>query len=166
MVAAGVLGVALLGLVELHRTSMGGTARSMQVAEAAEVARQIAEQVASQPLAQLPNCAPGAGVGGGQLPAGPNGCRATLGPGTAYAAPRLPPCTYTVNSAAVMPSDPAAFPDAMTASETRKYRVDMAVSQHPDFSNFPNSALITVWVCWQDTRGFVQEYSTSRVVIQ
>ena len=43
-----------------------------------------------------------------------------------------------------------------------------AVSQHPDNgvapSNYPDTAVVTVWVCWEDERGIVQELSTTRLV--
>lgn len=159
MVAAGVLGIALIGLVELHKSSIRGTAKAQRVGEAAEVARQIAEQVAAQPFNQLPACAPGTGT---PLPAPPNGCRATAGPSNAWAAPRPAPCTYFVDSAAVQPVDPTAFPDA--GAGQRRFRVDLAVSQHPDSGNYPDSALLTIWVCWTDQRGTIGEVSTSRMI--
>lgn len=161
MVAAGILGFALIGLVELHKGSMRGTVRAERVGRATEVARQIAEMTAAQAFDQLPTCGPGAGPAGGQLPAVPNGCRATLGPSTVFAAVRPGGCTYYTNEAAIAPVDPAAFPDA---GDGLNYRVDISVSQHPDPVNYPNSALFTVWVCWTEEGGTVREITTSRII--
>lgn len=158
IVAAGILGVALVGLVELHKGSMRGTIQAQRIGQATEVARQIAELTAAQSLSRLPACAPGINA---QLAAPPNGCRATATPSTVYAAVRPNGCTFYTDSAAVAPADPAAFPDAGAA---KKYRVDVAVSQHPDPTNFPNNAMLTVWVCWQEEGGMIREISTTRII--
>ena len=158
IVAAAILGIALIGLVELHKGSMRGTVRAECVGRATEVARQIAEEVAALPSgnpALLPACAPGVGA---PLPAPPNGCRATA---TSMVADRLNGCTYYTDEAAVSATDPSAFPDA---GSNRRFRVDMAISQHPDALNYPNAPLLTVWVCWTDETGRVQEIQTSRII--
>lgn len=161
MVAAGILGFALVGLVELHKTSMRGTVRAERVGRATEVARQIAEQTAAQPFNQLPNCAPGAGPTGGQLAPAPNGCRATLEPSTVFSAVRPNGCTFYTDEADVTPADPTAVADA---GSNRRFRVDLAVSQHPDPVSYPDSALLTVWVCWVEEGGVIREINTSRII--
>jgi prepilin-type N-terminal cleavage/methylation domain-containing protein len=163
MVAAAILGLALVGLVQLHKTSMRGTVQATNTGRAAEVARQLAESAASQEYAQLPACPPGAGPAGGQLPPAPAGCRATLGPSAVYAAAKPGQCTYYVDGAAVPTVDPAASTDAAVNPNLR-YRVDTAVSQHPDTNNYPDTALVTIWVCWLDEGGQIRELTTSRLV--
>jgi len=159
MVAAGILGVALIGLVRLHSTSMQGTVRAQRVGRAAEVARQLAETVASQTWAQLPPCG-GPAV---PLPPAPAGCRATIGPSTVFSGVRPNGCTYFADGAAVQD---VALPDAAVAPPNQRFRVDMAVSQHPDALNYPNSAVLTVWVCWTEKQGVIREITTSRIVNQ
>ena len=86
----------------------------------------------------------------------------TINPSTVWALDKPNNCTFRVDGAAVAPVNTAAFPDA--GGGARRYRVDMAVSQHPDPINYPDSALITVWVCWTEERGTIREISTSRIV--
>ena len=165
MVAAAILGFALVGLVQLHKSSMRGTARATNLGRASEVARQLAETAASQDFTQLPNCAPGAGPAGGQLPAPPAGCRATVEPSGVFAGVKPGSCTFYVDAAAVPSVDPGLNNDAAVNPQLR-YRVDTAISQHPDTNNYPDTAVVTVWVCWLDEGGLVREISTSRLVTQ
>lgn len=161
MVAAGVLGIALLGLVRLHSTSMKGTVQAQRIGIASEVARQLAETVASQPAADLPVCLPGFGPGGAQLPPAPAGCRATVGPSTVFAPIKANGCTVNIDGAAVQD---VAIPGLSPNIVNSKFRVDTAVSQHPDSINYPDSALVTIWVCWTEPQGLIREISTSRIV--
>lgn len=154
MISATVLGFALLGLVQLHTTSIRGTAKAEDIGRAAELARQFADQYASLPIASLPNCG---GIGSSLDPTLPNGCRSTLGPGTAYAMPRAGGCTVEV------PGD--ATPDAAgnlpaAGTDPNPYRVDLWMARHP--SGSAGLIEMNVWVCWRDANGQVNEVHTTR----
>jgi hypothetical protein len=162
MVAAAILGIALLGLVRLHATSMKGTVKAQRLGRASEVARQLAETVASRPFLALPPCLPGSGPGGAPLPPGASGCRATLGPSTLFALPKAAGCTVNIDGAAVQDVS-IAGPTPNVANS--RCRVDTAISQHPGGNiNYPNTAVVTVWVCWTEPTGLIREISTSRMV--
>ena len=163
MVAAAILGVALLGLVQLHKSSLRGTVRSQNVGQAAEVARQLAETTASQPFNQLPNCPPGATVRLSQPPGGvPPGCRASWGPGTTPSPVKGNGCTFYSDGANVPPVDPAAG-DASVVAGSQRYRVDTTVSRHPN-ATLPNTAVVNVYVCWNEPTGEIREITSSRLV--
>lgn len=167
MISAAILGLALMGLVQLHKTSIQGTVKATAMGRASEVARQLAETASSVDFADLPPCLPGAGPAGAVLGPAPQGCRGSIAPSTVWAGQKANGCTYYVESAAIPSVDPGYNPDG-AVNPTLKYRVDIAVSQHPDNgvppSNYPDTAVVTVWVCWEDERGIVQELSTTRLV--
>lgn len=159
MVAAGILGIALVGLVRLHTTSLEGTVRSSRVGRAAEVARQLAETVAAQPFNQLPACGPGPGA---PLAPAPAGCRATVGASTIFSVPGVNGnCTTFVDGADVQD---VSLVGVAAPPPNARFRVDAAVSQHPDPLNYPNTALLTIWVCWTERKGEVREIATTRMV--
>lgn len=171
MVASGILGIALIGLVRLHKSSMTGTAQAASIGQAAEVARQLAEMVASQSYESManttpnvyPHCPPGINA---QLSAPPNpppGCRASP---SAFTIPKPDICTRWARGAELPSVDGA---DAGLGTSTDTFRIDMSVSQHPDPTTYPESILVTVWVCWRDNNevgGTIREVSTSRIVTE
>ncbi len=180
MIAAGVLGIGLVGLARLHITSIQGVVKSEEMSSGAEVARQIADTFATLDWPSIPACLPGPnGIPTWAIPPQTaNGCSSSLGPTTVFAAPKAAGCTAFFSADGVPDVSNAGWvtnpmqSDATAA--TAKYRVDLAVSQHPDVANFPNSLsaspdqepvqVLWVWVCWSDESGSVHEISTSRVM--
>lgn len=170
MLSAAVLGIGLLGLVHIHKSSIRGTVRSTRLRHASEIARQAAEQIAAIPYTRLAaastppeSCGPGLAT---PLPGGPNGCRAAGGVSTVPAPVKAPGCTYNTDSGAVLQ---ATDPDGNALRDglpTDPFRVDVAVSRHPNPVLYPSSGLVTVWVCFTDETGHIHEIATSRVVTQ
>ena len=166
MVAAGVLGIGLLGLVKLHTTSIRGTMQAEDLGRAAEVARQLADFITAVEVdptniaGSLPNCAPGTAT---PLAAEPNGCRNSLGIGSQFAANRPAPCMQWFDGAGVPNASNGTMP--VTAVDTGGYRVDQSLSRHPDNLRFPDAIVHTVWVCWRDGGGQVHEVETSRMIV-
>jgi prepilin-type N-terminal cleavage/methylation domain-containing protein len=154
MIAAAVLGIGLVGLAKLHVASIQGTVRSEDLSRGAEVAREIADTFATLDFANLPACGPGA-----------NSPPTWVNPW--YTEDGVP----DINNAA-WTGDPMAGDGS--AADTGNFRVDLAVSQHPDVINFPNGLTATpdqdpvqvlwIWVCWRDDKNMVQEVSTARVM--
>ena len=170
MVSAAVLGIGLLGLVHIHKSSIRGTVRSTRLRHASEIARQAAEQIAAIPyqrLAAAPtapeNCGPGLGA---PLPVGPNGCRGADGVSTVPAPVKPLGCTYNTDSGAVLQATDPNGNALRDGLPTDPFRVDVAISQHPNPALYPSSGLVTVWVCFTDEAGYIHEITTSRVVTQ
>lgn len=166
MISAAVLGIALVGLVEMHTTSIRGTAKAEDVGRATEIARQLADRVASQPLDQMPGC------GSAIVPLAQTGCRGTPGPGRvlANAKPGLD-CTRIVNEDAVtnalsgdIETLTSVDPTLPSGTSPGAFRVDTWLSAHPNGA--AGTALVNVWVCWRDPSGAVQEVATQRVKIE
>jgi hypothetical protein len=157
MISAAVLGIALVGLVEMHTTSIRGTAKAEDVGRATEIARQLADRVASLPVDQLPGC------GSIDTPLGVPGCRATPGPGRSFSNPKGgPSCTRFVDEDAI--ADAASGQIATLPTEQAgSYRIDTWLSQHPNGTS--GAGLLHVWVCWRDPAGVVQEVHTRRMKI-
>ena len=170
MISAAVLGIGLLGLVQIHKSSIRGTIRSTRLRHASEIARQAAEQIAAIPfnrfqaaVAAPENCGPGLNT---PLPVGANGCRGATGVTNVPAPLKAPGCTYNTESGAVLR---ATDPDGNALRDgdpTDPFRVDVAISEHPNPLLYPTSGLVSVWVCFTDEVGIIHEVSTSRVVTQ
>ena len=168
LVAAGILGVALVGIVQLHATSIRGTVKVERIGRASEVARQIAELYATTSVADLPACDPGT------PPAAAVGCK--IGPGitTAFSDPttRNANCVLWVQDGPSIPriNDAAAANGTIVSLPNpgnqlpSQYRIDLATTPHPDPLTYPNASLLTVWVCWRDQQGIVREVRTRRIV--
>lgn len=153
--SAAVLGIALVGLVNLHTTSIEGTAKADDIGRAAEIARQRADQLASAPVTVLAAC------GNATTPfdtSTPQGCRASFGPGSAFANDKLGACTQLVSSDAT-PNGSGVLPIA-PSTEPNPYRIDVLLSGHPSGST--GLAQVHVWVCWRDGSGMVNEVHTTR----
>ena len=174
LVAAAILGVALVGIVQLHGASIRGTAKAERIGRASEVARQIAELYATTEPGALPLCPPGPTVA---PPPEPAGCKSAIAVTTAFAAEK-PACTFWVQGGPSTPSinDAGAAAGAIVAQATAgpagpqpsQFRIDIGVSAHPDATappnNFPDAVMLTVWVCWRDEVGIVHEVRTRRIL--
>lgn len=188
MMSAVILGIGLVGLSQLHMSSIRGTVRSEEIGRAAEVAREVADTLSTLDWNSMPNCGPGPT---GQAtwvnpPTANGGCKGSLGPTSTLNPPKPLGCTAwyrrdgvpdLMNSAWV--ADPMAGDGSVP--DTGNYRVDVAVTAHPDPVAFPPAsalppppgerpvAVLWVWVCWRDdtavgTGGTVNEVVTTRVV--
>ena len=158
MISAVVLGIALVSLVQMHTTSIRGTARAEDIGRATEIARQIGQFMASQPLNQIPAC----GNPNAPLPAGPQGCRASEGPGTVLSTTKTFPCTRLVDEDGVVDAATGDIP-VSPATSRGSYRIDMLLSSHPNGAT--GMAQIHVWVCWRDAGGNVNEVSATQTKI-
>lgn len=165
LTSAAVLGIALLGLVQMHTASMKSTEAGEDIGRAMEMARQLGDQTATQPLEQIP-----AACGDPNLPlaGGPQGCRATLGPGTTFSTPRGAPCTQYVDEDVVVDATTGAITpvtlDQNGNPRRNHFRVDFRLTSHPNGG--PNTAMVHVWVCWRDLSGKVNEVYTNRTKIR
>jgi hypothetical protein len=183
LIAAVVLGVGLVGLARLHITSIQGTVKSDDVGRAAEVARGMADLFATLPWQSLPNCLPGRDSPAGWVAPPAPGCSAALGPTQQF----NPNPWGGVNCRAWYTED--GVPDANDAAwvanpfqgdgstpDTGNFLVDVAISQHPNQADFPNSLaadpdqepvqVVWVWVCWRDSNNIVHEVASQRVMTQ
>lgn len=168
LVSAAVLGFALLGLVQMHTSSIRGTAKAEDIGRAAEIARQIADRLAAQPLdamtADLPNCgSPAAPLGARPL----SGCRATEQPGPTMLPLRVP-CSRLIPEDAIadVANGVIDIPNVDPSEDAAAgaYRVDTLLSQHPNGG--PGVIQLHVWVCWRDPSGNVSEVHTSRTRVE
>ncbi len=170
LVAAAILGVALVGIVQIHGASIRGTAKAERIGRASEVARQFAELLATTSPGNLPVCLPGPMAAPLVEPAG---CKNALGPTTVFAPPKAN-CTFWVQDGPSTPSvdDPNAVNGAIVAQtnpgpngpQPSQFRIDVSVSAHPDPTTYPNAVLVTVWACWRDEVGTVNEVRTRRIL--
>ncbi len=166
MIATVILGIGLLGLVELHSHSIRGTVKAESIGRGTEVARQVADQLMTQTVDSLPaacgaiaNPPPDKYLGG---------CRATAGAGTVFAADKPGACTQWLDAdriANVLDGNPVVAAADFGQGRARAYRADMVISDHPNPNFAPDGGLITIWVCWRDAKGFVQQVRTSRVIV-
>jgi hypothetical protein len=200
MISAAILAIGLVGLAKLHISSTRGTVKAEEIGRAAEVARQIADTFTTMDYANIPPCAPGPTGNPGWYPNGAGGCASATGgdgkksnvwnPPKALAAGRncttyykgdgVPDVNDVVWSADPMNGDgSAALSGGVTtaAGFGNHYRIDLAVSRHPDGANFQAPAgaapvageeevvsVLWVWVCWQDDNGSINEVSATRVI--
>lgn len=146
LISAVVLGIGLVGLVNLHTASIRGLVKDEMASVASDVAKQRLEEIATMRPAEIPACA------------GDVGCRTE--DRTAYT-PDLAPaagfdCTRRVEGADV--------PRISGAPEAAKFRIDMVVDAHPDPIRQPEGRLVTVSVCWEDYAG-IQEFRMRRLVV-
>lgn len=146
LISAVVLGVGLVGLVNLHTASIRGLVKDEMLSVASDVAKQRLEEITTLRASEIPACV------------GDVGCRTA--DRSAYT-PDLSPvagfdCTRRVEGADV--------PRVSGAPEAPKYRVDMVVEAHPDPLRQPEGRLVTVSVCWQDYGG-IQELRMRRFVV-
>ena len=155
MVSVAVLGIALTGLVQMHTTSIRGTAKAEDIGRATEIARQIAALEANVPDVNLPACG---GIASPVPAGGLLGCRGSDGPSAAFSNPRGD-CTRWVEEDAVV--DPVSGAIAVIDERPGAYRVDTWVTSHPNGGD--NNGIVHVWVCWRDAGGLVNEVYTARL---
>ncbi len=172
LAAAAILGVALVGVVKLHGSSIRGTAKAERIGRASEVARQFAELLATTTRDNLPACGPGLGAA---PPVPAVGCKNGPGVSTAFSPERAVGCTLFIQDGPSTPSINQAnaanginnqiinIPAAI-GIQPSQFRVDIMVSGHPNTADFPQAALLTVWACWRDELGIVNEVRTRRIL--
>lgn len=167
MIATAVLGIAMAGLVKLHRAAIRGMKTTNDITVAEDIAEQVADEVAAQDPATLPTATNGVASTCNV----PGGCKAGGGGfQRAFGANKPANCTFWVNSAgtarrgttgqmdnAVIISTQAA---AITAGAN--YRVDKVVMPHPSPSS--KGTIVDVYTCWLDEGQIVREVHTRRVV--
>ncbi len=165
IVATGVLGIGLVGLVNLHGASMRGIKSSESKSAGTVVADAIAEGIISQQSlanARIPNCNLGPA-----LPANA-GCRNGGIGSTVYNAPLANGCTMFFDEPPHMPVGGAINNwnpwDQTLANPNMRYRVDVGVVGHPDNIEHPNAQYLYVWTCWQAANGAIQQVATERML--
>lgn len=178
MVAAVILGIGLLGLVELHRASIRGTVKAINAGQALEIGRQVVETIlaadyVNQPngAGAIPNACAGAGVWAPPapapnfFPAGVTGCRQSVNNFTGI---KTGLCTFYADEAPVNTASLNSPFEAGTVntSANGKFRIDTALHAHPNVAQYPNTVMVSVWVCWRDTAQIVHEVRTSRILTQ
>ena len=181
LIAAAFLGISLVALARLHVSSLKGTAKSDDISRAAEVARGIADTFATLPFASIPNCPPGrTNLPGWVNPPAANGCNPTMGATQQWAAPKGA-CTAWYDFDGVPdPGNAAWLANPMagdgSAPDTGNFRVDLAVSAHPNPASYPIFGatnpgedavqVLWVWVCWRDGDNIIHEVAATRVMTQ
>jgi prepilin-type N-terminal cleavage/methylation domain-containing protein len=150
LVACALLGIGLLGLVDLHLSSIRGLGRGRFVTGAKEIAIQRAEALATQAgdLTTLPACPLNAGD--------PIGCfqdKLSLAPNKA--------CTAWLKDADV----PTPAGASVAGAGTTPFRMDTVIGPHPDTVNHASALLVTVSVCWIDEEGAVEQVQARRVIV-
>lgn len=145
MVAAGVLGIAILGLVRLHMTSTRQNASLRDLSTARALAAQRLERLATRPVERLVACG------------GPAGCRegvdtlrASKGTVDGYA------CTDFADGPTV------ATPGTVALG---KFRIDTTVENHPDPTQHPEARILTVSVCFRDAYEQIREVHAERMLV-
>src|SRR5262245_16850054 len=150
MVSAAVLGIGLLGVVELHRSSVRGLAIGRSITVASQIASQRAELIAGREAdaLNLPSC---------PVAADNNvGCKATR---DAFAADKT--CT-----AWLLESDVPTPAGADVANAPNQgFRRDIVITPHPDTINHAGSFVATISVCWRDQKNFVQELRQQKLLV-
>jgi prepilin-type N-terminal cleavage/methylation domain-containing protein len=149
MISGAVLSIGLLGVVELHRSSVRGLARGRAITVAGQIVAQRAEQLAgpAPDALTLPACPRAGGV---------LGCRLSS---SAFATSKT--CT-----AWLLDSDvPSATGVDVPSTPDVGYRRDVVIEAHPDTTNHQGSFLATISVCWLDTQGKVQELQAQKLLV-
>jgi hypothetical protein len=163
LVAAGVLGIALIALVKLHTSSMRGMKSSRDLGIAGDIALQLAEELAAQdqPTLNASTCFQAAGDA--------VGCRDITVRPHAFTNPKPgADCTWWVEDGLMKDgtgNPPLNRQNTLAAARASSlpYRIDTVIRPHTDTANYPNARLIDVFVCWTDEQGAVKEIQTSRV---
>lgn len=172
MIATAVLGIAMAGLVKLHRASIRGMKTTTDMTIAEDIAEQVADEIAAQNSSTLPSniAAPGVASPCNQ----PGTCKANGGGFTRNFAVNKPsPCTtwFTPTGTGRRGDGPGVGRmDAQVLYETEaaaiaagaNYRVDRVIVPHPGAG--ARSTVIDVFVCWRDEGQIVREVHTRRLV--
>lgn len=149
LVSCALLGIGLLGLVDLHMSSLRGLGRGRFATGAKEVATQRGEHLATQAadLATMPSCPAGGG---------PVGCfqdRNNLAPAKT--------CTQWLGD----PDVPTPSGASIAGAGPRQFRMDTVIGPHPDATNHAAALLVTVSVCWTDESGIVEQVQARRMIV-
>ena len=149
MISAAVLSVGLLGVVELHRTSIRGLATGRALTVASQIAVQRAEQIGGREVdvLSLPNCPTASDT---------VGCKLSR---KAFASPKT--CTAWLSDSDVPTPAGVDFPSSANVG----YRRDIVIEAHPDTNNHNGSFLATISVCWVDAKGYVQELRSQKLLV-
>lgn len=160
MVSVGVLGIGLVGLINLHTYSIVNLNRAQHIAMAQEVAMQETEFLQTEATSAtgslesvLPNCPVSRATD-------PTGC---LDDTKAFAP--LKACTVFLTDPNV-PDPNGSFTAVVApgASSSSSYRMDTVIRQHPDSLNRSSALVVTVSVCWSDDQQNYQ-LSINRVIV-
>jgi type IV pilus assembly protein PilV len=146
MMTSVILGVGVLGLVNMYTSSARGVGTSRHRETATQIALQRIERLTTSPTETLPAC-------GGLV-----GCRAT----PAALAPELAPadqfeCTQYVSD--MGSTEPTGGDDQ------GGYRLDTIVAPHPSSTQGSDARLISVSVCWTDASGLIQQVMMQRLAL-
>jgi hypothetical protein len=145
MVSSGLVGVGMLGVLNLTFVSQSGAVSSRSISTAKELAAQRLESLSTMAADRLPACA------------GAVGCRASA---TTARTPLAPvagfQCTQQVPGMELV--DPS-------AAAVGTFRVDTVVAVHPGAQQQVGARLVTVSVCWTDEDGRVQELRAQKMMV-
>jgi prepilin-type N-terminal cleavage/methylation domain-containing protein len=145
LVSSAVLGVGMLGVLNVLSFSQSGAAGSGARSAAKELASQRLEALTTMVADRLPACE------------GTVGCRAdetTLRPPLSPAAGFR--CTQEVPGMTFV--DPG-------AAATGRFRIDTVVAAHPGAQQQAGARLVTVSVCWTDEGGHLREVRARRLMV-
>lgn len=149
MVSAGILGIGLIGLVNLYGASTSGALRARRLSVATEIARQESAMLLAE----------------GADPTGPTTCPAagsTIGcRGADRRLATAKPCTVWLRDADV-PTESGVILRDETASSFRR---DLVVTAHPDTANHPDAQVATISVCYTDESGTLQELQAVHLLV-
>ena len=145
LIAAGVLGVAVLGLVRLHTTSSRQSASLRDLTIARALAAQRLERLATRPVERLAACE------------GPAGCREGI---DTLRASKGEVDGYACTDFAEGPSVAAPGTNAIG-----KFRIDTTVENHPDPAQHPEARILTVSVCFRDAYEQIREIRAERMLL-
>jgi prepilin-type N-terminal cleavage/methylation domain-containing protein len=150
MISAGVLGIGLAGVIQLHVSSVRGLASGRSISLAGEIASQRVEFIGGRDIdvASLPTCPRGA--------SGVVDCRANKGNFTA---------TKTCSTWLAESDVPTPAGLEIPSEPNVGYRRDLVIEAHPDTLNHNGSFLAIVSVCWRDSSGNVQQIQSQRLLI-
>lgn len=145
LVSVGVLGVGVLGVLNLYATSDHATRSSRSDTTATQLAVERLERIAAQGIEALPACPEEVG------------CRAS------HSSLR-PPRPGAQGMACTQETSEMGLADPEVGGVGR-FRVDTSVRPHPDATQQLGARIVTVSVCWTDDSGYVREVSAERMLV-
>lgn len=181
MVSAGVLGIGLAGLIDLHSSSIRGMRRSRDLGIGQMIAAQASEEIALYPIeafeaAPLDACdtvTEGCKSGNAAHAYCTRSGGSGMNCGAAFSNPKPAGCSFWVGENGNMRDSTGATPYSSTAFASsemfradRRFRIDLVIRPHPEPRPAVNgfSYTVDVFVCWMDEAGFVHEVRTGRLV--
>jgi prepilin-type N-terminal cleavage/methylation domain-containing protein len=169
MIATAVLGIAMIGLVKLHRASIRGMKSSRELSIAQQIATQVADEIATMDSTLLPtpqNPTPGGNAN--PCAVAFEGCRDGGAAARAFMPAKPAGCTHWFGNTGPTRRLDGSYRDAVETTEAgavaanRPYRVDRIIRRHP--LDTAQSTMVDVFVCWRDEGQIVRELHTRRVV--